>query len=462
MAPPFAILSTTATTTANSNNTPNSNEEPPQAKVPFPPPAPYRDGESRASGMNDQYLRLKALVTAPRSSRGFAIGDILPIGAQEAYERHGLGAAPLPQADRLLLESSTEAEDGGALLCLRCRVSQAVHQKLLALHRQFGHAHQLDLVDMAATVLDDQGAPLTWEPRKGTADAQGSEPFTMMVLRGFRPARAGLATWSRVMVQSHPELVTLLRSHGLLLIRDWALLAHASAARMQRAWQLHGRDALPTQRVRSLHQLFCEHYAACPGTDSGQWQPDEAFLRRLDPGIPPERLRNALLAMAQAVRQERLGTPPPLDWNQPDTPEPESRNWLPLQQRLNRCLQQALEEQLPAMLGLGRTDQALRTALWRGYAEGLSQRAIAERCAGPEPPNQSTVSRTLQLQAHLSAIATAATLKLRAQKGFEDLGRTAADSDRIVTELRSYLLEALEPHGRSRLADWLVPLLPPP
>ena len=428
LAPPIAFLSTTAATTA-AMGVAGVPPRPavPRATVPFRQPAPYRDGQSRPSGMPEEYLRLKALVSAPRSSRGFAIGEILPSGAREAVDRHGLAGEPLPQTDRRLLENGTQG-DAGALLCLRCRVSQAVHQKLLALHRQFGRAHQLDLVDMAATVLDDQGAPLSWEPAEGKP---GAEPFTMSVLRGFRPARAGLATWSRVMVQSHPELVQLLRSHGLLLIRDWALLAHTSATRMQRAWQLHGREALPIQRVRSLHQLFCEHYTASAGTDSGQWQPEESFLQRIDPGTPPERLRSALLAMAQAVRRERLGTPPPLDWHEPEGPEADSRDWLPLQQRLNTCLQQALQEQLPLMLGRGRADQALRTALWRGYAEGLSQRAMAERCAGPEPPNQSTVSRKLQLQGHLSAIAIAATERLRSEKGFEDLGRTPAESDRI-------------------------------
>lgn len=430
-----------------------------RAKGSLPAPSPYRDGQSRSSGMHEEYLRLKVLAAAPRSSRGFAIGERVPTEARSAYERHRLDERDLPRADRVLLESGTQSEDVGALLCLRCRVSQAVHQKLLALHRQFGAAHQLDLVDMAATVLDDQGAPLNWEPAEAKS---GPEPFTMTVLRGFRPGRAGLATWSRVMVQSHPELVQLLRSHGLLLIRDWALLAHASAARMQRAWQLHGRDALPSQRVRSLHQLFGEQYAFCPGTDSGQWQPDEPFLRRVDPGTPPERLRSALQAMARAVRQERLGAPPPLGWREAEPPEAESRDWLPLQQQLNTCLQQALQEQLPAMLGLGRADQALRSALWRGYTEGLSQRAMAERCAGPEPPNQSTVSRKLQLQGHLSAIAIAATQRLRGEKGFEELGRTPADSDRIVAELRSYLLQPQEGDGRSRLAHWLLPLLPPP
>lgn len=405
--------------------------------------------------MDEQYLRLRVLVAAPHSRRGFAIGERLPEGAREAHDRHRLQGEPLPQADRRLLQSGREAADHGALLCLRCRVSQAVHQKLLALHRQFGQRHQLDLVDMAATVLDDQGQPLSWQPMNG------AEPFTMSVVRSFQPARAGLATWSRVMVQSHPELVQLLRSHGLLLIRDWALLAHASAARMQRAWQLHGRDALPLARVRSLHQRFAEHYAACPGTESGQWQPDERFLRRLDPGTPPEPLRCALQAMAQSVRRERLGAPPPLDWSEPVAPETDGRDWQPLQQSLDACLESALRQQLPAMLGQGRTDQALRTALWRGYAEGLSQRAMAERCSGPEPPNQSTVSRKLQLQAHLSAIATAATLALRSRKGFEELGRSAADSDRIVSALRSHLL-ATQPDGRSLLAHWLLPLLPPP
>jgi hypothetical protein len=409
--------------------------------------------------MDAEYQRLRALVAAPRSSRAFRIGEISPPQAAEAFDRLALAGESALQIEGRLLESSRDLGDAGALLCLRCRVSQALHQKLRVLHRQFGQRHQLDLMDMAATVLDDQGQLLPWQP---PAEAKDAEPFTLAVVRGFQPSRGGnLATWSRVMLQSHPELVQLLRWHGLLLIRDWALLAHSSPTRMERAWHLHGRLALPIQRVRSLHQLFRQEYADAADTDSGHWQPDAIFLKKLDPGTPHATLMAALQAMAKALRHERLQTLPNLPAVEASAAEPEPREWLALQQRLNTCLHQALLRQLPAMLGAGKAEESLRRCLWQGFAEGLSQRTIAERCGLGGKGSQSTVSRKLQIQAHVSAIVTSAARELRGHRGFEELGHSTADSERIVAALARYLMEPLPPDARPRLAHWLQPLLPP-
>jgi len=409
--------------------------------------------------MDGEYQRLRTLVAAQGSQRAFRIGEIAPPQASEALQRLGLAGVAHQQADRSLWQVSTGQDDPGALLCLRCRVSQASYQKLQALHRQFGQRHQLDLIDMAATVLDDQGQPLPWQG--AVEGSKRPEPFTMRVLRSFQPERASLATWSRVMLQSHPELVQLLRWHGLLMIRDWALLAHASPSRMERAWHLYGRSALPIARVRSLHRLFREQYAATAGTESGHWHPDVTFLRRLDPGTPPASLEASLLAMARALRLERLQTPPEVPWEEASQQGEEGRDWGGLRQQLNSCLQRALERQLPAMLGRGKADGALRVCLWRGFAEGLSQRALLARCAPGTKVHQSTVSRKLQLMAHATAIATTAAGELRGEQGFEELGSSLADTERIVAQLRTYLLEPRAAEGRPRLAEWLLPLLPP-
>lgn len=407
--------------------------------------------------MEGEYQRLRVIVAAPSSRRAFTIGELSPPLAAAAFGRLQLEGAPLQRADQLLLETSVAGNDPGALLCLRCRVSQALDQKLRALHRQFGCRHQLDLVDMATTVLDDQGQPLPWQA--APCDPPRRDPFPLTVLRSFQPERSSLGTWSRVLLQSQPDLVRLLRWHGLLLIRDWALLAHASPARMERAWHLHGRSGLSIRRVLELHQHFCRQYAQISGTGSGHWQPDGLFLRHLDPATSPLDLRAALLAMAQAVRRERLNHPP----QQPSGLEPgdgsSGAEWQGRLQRLDACLQRALRHQLPAMLGEGRSDADLRARIWLGFAEGLSQRAIAARCGPAGSLSQASVSRKLQLEAHAATIATTAAQDLRGEQGFEDLGQSAADSERIVAGLRTYLLDPVPDDGRSRLALWLLPLL---
>lgn len=80
------------------------------------------------------------------------------------------------------------------------------------------------------------------------------------MIDNYRPELAGLGHWTRLRVQSHPPLVRLLREHGLLLQRDWSLLAHASPGRMARAWEQHGSAALSPAQVATLHLRFRDHY----------------------------------------------------------------------------------------------------------------------------------------------------------------------------------------------------------
>jgi hypothetical protein len=216
------------------------------------------------------YQQLRLLVSAPRQARSIAIGSRFCPPALATLERLGLaGVVASAAVDRQLLEArqaaappgppGAELEDPGPLLCLRCRVSQAADQKIQALVRRFGRSHQLDPIDLAATVLDDQGAPLPW-PQADQPPA-GHRPFALEVIESFRPELAGLGQWTRVRVQSHGALAQLLREHGLLLIRDWALLAHSSPTRMERAWRSHGQAALDLTSVRRLHQSFRRHYS---------------------------------------------------------------------------------------------------------------------------------------------------------------------------------------------------------
>jgi hypothetical protein len=114
--------------------------------------------------MEVDYRILRALVPAAHSSRGFTIGSRRQSAAVLALDRLQLSSTPTTSSDRQLLDTSRRLNDPEALLCLRCHVSQAIEQKLLALMRRFGRSHQLDLIDMAATVLDDPGPPIVPSP----------------------------------------------------------------------------------------------------------------------------------------------------------------------------------------------------------------------------------------------------------------------------------------------------------
>jgi len=433
--------------------------------VPQPPPpeaSPHNSSLNSSSSPSSSpaYHQLRTLVAAPRQARAIAIGSRPSSLAAAALEQLGLdGAEPSATVDRRLLEGRRHTDERGVLLCLRCRVSHAAEAKTQALYRRFGRSHQLDPIDLAATVLDDAGTPLPWPD--GGQDSR-HQPFSLSVIESFRPELAGLGHWAQRRVQSHPPLVRLLREHGLLLQRDWSLLGHASPGRMERAWRLHGSTALNGAAVDQLHRRFLDAYQRAEGERRGQrsrWEPDGPFLVALDPAAPAERTLGHLQAMAAALRRERLGSLPLLEQAQleaipaPAGPPPPGDRL----ERLEAALRQALAQQLPALLAADGPEAALRACLWRHYVAGQTQRRIAEACGCC----QAKVTRRLQPASHAAAIATTALSLLAGQEGFEAVGRSLPLTETQVNALRDHLLSPPAEGDRPRLALWLEPLLPP-
>ncbi len=405
------------------------------------------------------YRHLRTLMAAPGLARAITIGSRSSARALATLERLGLLEVPASAAiDRQLLEARERADERGVLLCLRCRVSHAAEQKILALQRRFGRSHQLDLIDLAATVLDDAGEPLPWPLPQPSA---AHRPFSLEVIDSYRPELAGLGHWTRLRVQSHPPLVRLLREHGLLLQRDWSLLAHASPGRMARAWEQHGSAALSPAQVATLHQRFRDHYRQARGERlAAAWEPGALFLSALDPPTAAPLTLGRLQAMASALRRDRLAAlpmagPEGLEAVAAAAPaEDASPGRVAV---VEAALRRALARQLPAMLAADGPEAALRACLWRQYALGLSQRRIGEACGCCQPK----VNRRLQCAAHATAIATTALGFLLGREGFEAVGRSLAATESQAAALRDYLLASPADGARPRLAHWLEPLLEP-
>jgi DNA-directed RNA polymerase specialized sigma24 family protein len=409
------------------------------------------------------YQQMRTVVAAPRLARAIAIGSRFCARAAAMLERLGLaGVTPSAAVDRQLLEAraggqARELDEAGLLLCLRCRVSHAAEQKILALVRHFGQRHQLDPIDLAATVLDDGGDPLPWAS-VGTSGA-AHRPFSLEVIDSYRPELAGLGHWTRLRVQSHPPLVRLLREHGLLLQRDWSLLAHASPGRMARAWEQHGSAALSPAQVATLHLRFRDHYRQARAERlAAAWEPGALFLSALDPPTAAPLSLGRLQAMATALRRDRLAALPMAGPEGLEAVAAAAPAEEPSPGRVavvEAALRRALARQLPAMLAADGPEVALRACLWRHYAKGHSQRRIGEACGCCQPK----VNRRLQCAAHASAIATTALGFLLGREGFEAVGRSLAATESQAAALRDYLLAFPADGDRPRLAQWLEPLL---
>lgn len=87
--------------------------------------------------MAESYLEIQAL---RNRAGGLAIAAQAPSGlaaAQQALQALDLEPHdPTPQADRALKDRSQEQDDPGALLCLRCRISHPIRERLQALYNR--------------------------------------------------------------------------------------------------------------------------------------------------------------------------------------------------------------------------------------------------------------------------------------------------------------------------------------
>lgn len=145
--------------------------------------------------------------------------------ARQALLRHGLGEIeqPSPEHDQLLLLHCRQDDDPGAFLCLRCRVSWPLEQKVRSLHRKYQQNYGVELLELAAFALDDTGRLLPYQQKSG-ARPRTPEPFGVQVIRSYQPELSSLGHWAQQKLVGNPALKTYLRHQGVLLIRDWALL----------------------------------------------------------------------------------------------------------------------------------------------------------------------------------------------------------------------------------------------
>ncbi|QVL53448.1 MAG: hypothetical protein KFB97_03380 [Cyanobium sp. M30B3] len=390
----------------------------------------------------------------------------------------GDAAEPSRSLDLALLEASQVGLDPLPLLCLRCRISHALAAWLIATHSAHRKLHGIELEAMASYGLDDDG---TLSIRTGSGGqvafvhaelaslpARLLSPFSAEVLRSYEPAQSGLTHWARLKIQAHNELKAYFKQHGLLLISDWALLRDSSPRRVRQACQeqLSGGDTIDSlcalhASYRPLYDAAKAEYRARTGKASG-WQPDLAFLRELAPDEEPFVTLDRLKAAAQAVRllltsttrsssnaaalAEQVADPRCMD-SKPDQYESPAE----LKALIDAALQRAMDQHMPAVLaGSAKAGELLR-CLWAGWAEGLTNRPLAERCG----TSCGTVSKKLRPVEHATAIATAAAVELKRHAAFASCGQSVEAAERLVDALRNHLLEPEQEGDVAPLRQWV-------
>lgn len=399
-------------------------------------------------------------------------------GAAEALRRHGLEEieAASCEHDQLLLEEARQNDDQGAFLCLRCRVSWPLEKRVSSLHRQFQSTYGVELLELASYALDDTGRPLPYHPDPA-AKARDHEPFGVEVIRSYQPQRGNLGRWAKQKLMGQPALKAHLLQHGVLMIRDWALLGDTSHRQVVEAVsRLDGH--IPPQTAEALHRRYLPLYKQAKlqhiqatGRQQG-WEPDEAFLLALEPQRPASDTKTMLEQIARAVRRLQSGRWQKQEavlfdgdamerwadkavaesWGQAEADEE--------QQELGQAALRLVEEagqQYSEQLLQGLSPESLDHQIWQAWSEGLRQRQIAERCG----TNQARVSRTVKEEIRAGEIATLALERLRRampeqpQAAWAALFRSVQRLQEAEARLMNHLLQPEQEGGISPLRRWV-------
>jgi hypothetical protein len=417
-----------------------------------------------------QYQELKRLTTA--GIRVKSLSETAAVLANLA----GAANDPSRSMDQRLLQASQVVANPLPLLCLRCRISHALEAWLIATHRAHREQHGIELEAMASYCLDDDGsltirtgaqtsAPFTYAEIASLPKGLIS-PFSAEVIRTYEPDKCGLPHWARLKLQCHNDLKAYFRENGLLLISDWALLADSSAKRVRESWEVFGGGGFTAEQAtalvaayKPLYRQAMQAYRQSTGKASG-WQPDPTFLQALSPEQVVSTTVEQLQAIAAAIRRVQSGRwqkgaaldQERLDQLPAQEPDPESdEDPDQLRALIDQALQRAMEAHMPAVLFTeGRLRDLLR-CLWAGWAEGMSNRPLAERCG----TSCGTVSKKLRPTEHASSIATAAAVELRRQPAFASCSQSVEAAERLVEALRNHLLEPEREGDVAPLRRWI-------
>jgi hypothetical protein len=416
-----------------------------------------------------EYTVLRRLATG-----GSITGRALPLAAAALVEL-GLQEVERVDADQdsVLLAASRVEDHRGALLCLRCRVSWPLELRVRALHRQFAKNYGVELLELGAFALDDTGRPLPFQ--RDEQETTTAEPFTLEVIRSFTPELSSLGHWARLKLDGRNDLKAYLKEQGVLLIGPWALLADASQKQVREAAERLSRT-LVAEVAEALHRRYVPLYRRekllyrqRTGRQRG-WVPDGTFLMELQPDLPPQETQDQLEQLADALRLLKTG-----QWQRAESDlldgqaavagEPAD---MPLPEADGEDEQGLGEQQLMALLeeeGRAYVAEMLAAlpagheslAYWRVWTEGLTTRAIAERCNS----NPARVSRRLNVQARASEIATRLLVCLQRLPAVQQDARLAVSLDSIdgqeqaVVRVMNHLLNPEQEEGVPPLRRWV-------
>lgn len=270
----------------------------------------------------------------------------------------GIVQRQLVQIMRSPKESLNVTSTDPAELCLRCFVSDQIHQVCGQLTARFGQQHGFTRYELLPFVLDDDGRV-------------GYQPFAIAVLSSFDPERSSLSTWTARLVKHHRELNAFLLECGVYLLSDWAILNDTTPKKLERVFaEVYPRSQLEVKQASALLESYHAIYRQerlnqrLSGSASGQCPPptpaqlsaiSQLLKQNANLGLSSDAVLTRLQAIAEQLRQYRIaarrGTPKGNTSEIPDVPMPANDDandsdqfLLVYRQQFNESLNQALKQ----------------------------------------------------------------------------------------------------------------------
>lgn len=315
-----------------------------------------------------------------------------------------------------------------AEVCLRCFISNQIHEFCLELEQKFGKNHDFTSVELLPLVLDVGGSL----SRQGTDESQTTYPsVTARILQTFDPDKSNLSTWTVRVVKSDRLFKGFLLERGIEHVTDWMILSYMNPGRLKRVLSDFDRtqaeinqalQILDTYHQVYRSQLFSRRQA---GDRSRYPDPTAQQLRQMAQHlsatrtISPEQVLEELQKLAQLLRSERLrarkGSAPlePLNKSDPafehttssgDDSDEQSEFLAGYHQQFDTCLaqsvQQVIQDRFTYLQGK-KNQKALKKAenflkgLYLFHCQGVPMKDIAPQLGLRDQPQ---VSRLLELK----------------------------------------------------------------
>ena len=376
--------------------------------------------------------------------------------------------------DNILLSiTKEEPKNKDSLMALRCRVSHCIFENISRIYKQFSQHEDIKLIkltEMLIILLDDSGDSylripnnesikkrsfikkvFCWETIQSMKRNNDLKPFSAEIIFQFNSSLSNLTTWTKNKVQGSNELKSYLKKCGILLISPWALIADSSSKRITEAWDRYGEGVFQTSYIKKLHESYIEEYKKAKnvykekkGKISG-WQPDENFLKSLN---PPQQNEDTLSLLNKALRKYLSAIYKPRQFENNEESqiesfeeviedEPENNLITNIDSTLRSSGESIIKELIKQDKKKWDKDKGRKLA-WELYSQGLSQREIAAKC----DHKQSWVSKLIPENKISERIAQDAAIILLRINEFSSLKNDINGIERLVEGLKNHLINS--------------------